>query len=228
MKFTRFAIFYTPEPGALADFGAAWLGWDAARGTSCPHPELPGLPVPASVLTRIPRKYGLHGTIKPPFRLADGTDADGLTTALSAFCAEQAPVCLDRLTLSRIGRFLALTPVGDTAALASLAAATVAAVDHFRAPPTPQELTRRRASRLTCRQEALLLRWGYPYVMEEFRFHLTLTGPLDKDALSATQAALAQPLAKILTGPVWIRDLTLLGEAEDGRFHHVTRSALSG
>jgi hypothetical protein len=29
------------------------------------------------------------------------------------------------------------------------------------------------------RQRNYLDRWGYPYVMEEFRFHMTLTGRLD-------------------------------------------------
>ena len=41
-------------------------------------------------------------------------------------------------------------------------------------------------SGLTDRQEALLTQWGYPYVMEEFRFHITLTGALDPAHLDAT------------------------------------------
>ena len=46
------------------------------------------------------------------------------------------------------------------------------------APLTPVELERRRAAGLTPEEDALLLRWGYPFVLERFRFHLSLTGAL--------------------------------------------------
>ncbi|PKP65441.1 MAG: phosphonate metabolism protein, partial [Alphaproteobacteria bacterium HGW-Alphaproteobacteria-8] len=68
----RFALYYAPPPGPLADFAADWLGWDATAGREMPHPIVPGLPGPVEELTRAPRKYGLHGTLKPPFRLAQG------------------------------------------------------------------------------------------------------------------------------------------------------------
>src|SRR5262249_55850996 len=51
--------------------------------------------------------------------------------------------------------------------------------DGFRAPLTDADRARRHPSRLTPRQRDYLERWGYPYVMEEFRFHMTLTGRLD-------------------------------------------------
>ncbi|MCA8883915.1 MAG: DUF1045 domain-containing protein [Rhodobacteraceae bacterium] len=228
MMFTRYAIYYTPEPGPLASFGAGWLGWDAAMGRDCAHPDVPGLPDSVAALTATPRKYGFHGTIKPPFRLADGHSADDLAAALTRLCATRAAVRLDGLGLTRIGRFLALTPLGDTRALADLAGAAVAGLDAFRAPATEAELARRRAGRLSDRQDALLVRWGYPYVMEEFRFHLTLTGPLDPAALQAAEAALRPLVEGVAPGPVTVGDLTLLGEAEDGRFHHIARAALSG
>ena len=40
MKLNRFAVYYTPHRGALAEFGAAWLGWDIASGKSVAHPQL--------------------------------------------------------------------------------------------------------------------------------------------------------------------------------------------
>ena len=69
MKFDRYAIYFTPQ-GSLAEAGAAWLGWDLARGRTVAHPDVAGLDVAA--LTETPRKYGLHATIKPPFVLAEG------------------------------------------------------------------------------------------------------------------------------------------------------------
>ncbi|WP_375176107.1 DUF1045 domain-containing protein [Pseudooceanicola sp.] len=226
MTYTRYAIYYTPDPGPLADFGAAWLGWDIETGQERPHPEIPGLPRPIEEITRTPRKYGFHGTIKPPFHLAEGCTEDGLRQAALAACAVRAPVRLEGLALTRIGRFLALTPQGETGPLADLAAAMVRELDPFRAPPGETELARRRARRLSPRQEELLTQWGYPYVMEEFRFHLTLTGSLDGSVVEPIQARLMDAIAPLLDGPVDISNLSLVGELPDGRLRSLQRLPL--
>ncbi|MBO9429788.1 DUF1045 domain-containing protein [Sulfitobacter sp. R18_1] len=225
MKFDRYAIYYTPK-GALAEAGAAWLGWDLARGRAVAHPEVAGLDVAA--LTQTPRKYGLHATIKPPFVLAEGASADGVLSEFEALCTRLAPVTLDGLALTPLGRFLALTPAGDTAALNAMAAEVVRGLDTFRAPPTEAELARRRQANLTPVQEANLSQWGYPYVMEAFRFHITLTGKLPKADLPQVTAALAPYITPHLPQPFVLDSLTLVGQAEDGMFHEVHRAALSG
>jgi len=120
MHFTRYAVYYTPPEGAFSEFGAAWLGWDATRGTAVAHPDMAGLPV--AEITETPRKYGLHATMKPPFRLTDGQDEAGLRDAFARFCAQARPVLLDGLTVTALGRFLTLMPEGDTSALDALAA----------------------------------------------------------------------------------------------------------
>ncbi|GHE01200.1 phosphonate metabolism protein [Defluviimonas sp. 20V17] len=226
--YARYAIYYTPPPGALADFGARWLGWDAARGRARAHFDLPALPRPVADLTAAPRKYGFHGTLKPPFRLAPGQSRATLDTALEDLAARLAPVTLAGLRLARLGGFLALVPEGEAAALAALAAEVVARLDAFRAPPTRDELQRRRAAGLSPAQEANLLRWGYPYVMEEFRFHLTLTGALPPEAAEATRAALAPVLAPLQPRPFVLDALSLCGEDGAGRFHLLHRVPLSG
>jgi hypothetical protein len=129
-------------------------------------------------VTETPRRYGFHATIKPPFALADGTGADALADTLADLAHSLPPARADGLRLSRIGRFLALTPEGDSAKIDALAAAFVRDLDRFRAPATDADLARRRAAGLTPAQESHLLRWGYPYVMDEFRFHMTLSGHL--------------------------------------------------
>ncbi|MFG6531184.1 MULTISPECIES: DUF1045 domain-containing protein [unclassified Sulfitobacter] len=225
MKFDRYAIYYTPK-GALAEAGAAWLGWDLARGRAVAHPEVTGLDVAA--LTETPRKYGLHATIKPPFVLAEGASADGVLTEFKTLCKRLAPVTLDGLALTPLGRFLALTPAGDTAALNAMAAEVVRGLDTFRAPPTEADLARRRQANLTPVQEANLSQWGYPYVMEAFRFHITLTGKLPKGDLPQVTAALAPYITPHLPRPFVLNSLTLVGQAEDGMFHEVHRAALSG
>lgn len=212
----------------MADWTARWLGWDAARGVAAGHPDIAGLPCAVETITAIPRKYGFHGTVKPPFRLAPGTTADELHAATGALCARLGPIALPGLALHRIGGFLALTPEGDPTALTRLAAEVVERLDRFRAPPEADEIARRRPDRLTGRQRDLLARWGYPYVMDEFRFHLTLTGDLPEDQARATEAALAPVLAPILPRPFRIDSLCLFGEGQDGMFRVLHRYALSG
>lgn len=228
MRYTRYAIYVTLPPGPLAAFGAAWLGWDAAGRRSLDPPEVPDLPAPVDALTAAPRRYGLHGTIKPPFRLAEGRTEQQLETALSTFCAQHPPVTLDGLVLSRLGSFLALTPVGDTFALSELAASVVHQFDGFRAPVEAAELARRKGARLTARQGELLELYGYPYVMEAFRFHITLTGRMSAGHLARTDAALRPLLDPLLPDPFHLDALTLCAEAGDGRFHEIRRIPLSG
>lgn len=228
MRFKRYGIYYTPPPGPFAEAGAAWLGWDAAAGETRRPPAIAGLPVPWEAITATPRKYGFHATIKPPFRLAPGYDAGALKAAFAALCARQAPVVIEALTLAPLGRFLALIPQGETPDLAALAATSVRALDPFRAPLTDDERARRRAAGLTPAQDALLQRWGYPYVMEAFRFHMTLTGTLPQAALAAVTAALEAHLVPLLPRPLPIDALSLVGEDAAGRFHLVHRIALSG
>ena len=229
MDFNRFAVYYAPPAeAAWGGFATRWLGWDMETGAEAPQPDIPGLPLPTAEITATPRKYGAHATIKPPFRLAEGMTREGLEAACATFCATQAPLHMEGLTLARLGRFLALRPVGDTAALDALAASVVAALDRFRAPAPEAELARRRAAGLSPAQEENLARWGYPYVMGEFRFHITLSGKLPKPALGAVEAALARDLAPLLPSPFEIGDLALVGEDAAGRFHLIHRYALSG
>lgn len=223
--FIRFAIYYLPPEGSdLARFGASWLGWDVDSGAAVPQPDMP---FDIEAATRTPRKYGFHGTIKPPFKLPKGKTAAGLQEALEQFCAVQPAVTVDSLAPRTIGRFLALTPQGNLSALNSLAGGCVAALDDFRAPLDAEDLARRRAGGLTQQQEVLLARWGYPFVMAEFRFHMTLTGRLAPEAQAVVKEAVAAGLP-VLQKPYVIDALALVGEGLDGTFRTIHRSALSG
>ena len=222
-KMKRYAVYYAPEAGPFADAAARWLGWDPAGGDVVqPH-----LGVDLHGLTAEPRKYGFHGTIKPPFRLATGIDAEALGAAVADLAHDLSAVQMPGLQFVFLEGFLALVPVGDTAPLSDLAAKVVETLDRFRAPLTEAEIARRRPHRLTPRQRELLDRFGYPYVMEEFRFHLTLSGNLTPD-----QHATLLPLAKshfdlYLPCPFRVDALCLFGEADDGRFHVLHRYTLA-
>ena len=223
--FRRYAVYYTPPPGALADFGAGWLGWDPVRGMRVPRTvPLDG----AEEITATPRRYGFHATLKPPFRLAAGHARPELEAALAALAAKTPVVRGARLRMERLGPFLALVPASDHAPFSRLGDAMVRDLDGFRLPPSEAELKRRRAAGLTPAQDAHLLRWGYPYVFEEFRFHMTLSGKLDPATADRVEAALAPVLADAVPDPFEITEVTLAGEDEDGYFHALHRYTLSG
>jgi putative phosphonate metabolism protein len=222
----RYAVYVAPE-GPLAEFAAGWLGWDAVAGRARPHPEFKGLPRPLPELTEAPRKYGFHATLKAPFRLAAGADEAALKWAVDALAQRLPPAGSAGLRLEAIGDFLALVPDGEDSGIAALAASVVQALDAFRAPLTPDDIARRQPDRLTARQRILLDRWGYPYVMEEFRLHLTLTGALPAAERAAVAAVLAEHMPP-LPRPFAIEALALFAEAADGRFHLLGRYSLSG
>lgn len=223
--FKRFAVYYAPPTEAWARWATGWLGWDMRAGTTVPHPTCD---LDVEAITATPRKYGLHATMKPPFRLADGQSRADLEAEMDAMCAALAPVTLDGLSVARLGRFLALRPVGDETALSALAAACVRELDAFRAPASATEMAKRRGNGLPPSQEANLQRWGYPYVMEDFNFHITLTGRLPADQLGSVQSVLEANLSPHLPRPFVISDLALVGEAGDGRFHLIHRYPLRG
>jgi hypothetical protein len=221
----RLAVYYAPRPGAFADCAAAWLGWDAAKGKDVPQPDLPDIPFPA-ILTAEARRYGFHGTLRAPFRLAEGLDQAEAGTRIAALAGRLAPVTCEGLVLENLQGFLALTPMGCEAALLELGAAVVEGTNDLRAPLTEAEVARRRPESLTPRQRNLLQAWGYPYVMEEFRFHLTLTDRLP-DPGPAMQA-LSAHFGPVVPQPFRIEDLCLFGEDAAGRFHLLHRYALTG
>jgi len=223
-NFQRFAVYYAPQ--ADSDFwhaGASWLGWNPETGQSVAHPDLG---IDLARLTQTPRKYGLHGTLKPPMRLS--CNPATFVDAVDVLAQSLAPDDLRSLKLKPIDGFLAVVPQVQPQALSDTAAWIVRALDPFRAPLSDHDLARRRAAGLTKRQDELLQLWGYPYVMDEFRFHITLTGRLDTTEMQqALQAAFAW-FDPALEKRHRLDTLCLFGEAADGTFHLIRRFALRG
>lgn len=216
---TRYAVYAIPRPGPLADAAAAWLGRSAETDarTQTPH----------AALTLSPTRYGFHATIVAPMRLREGLRLADLIKAVDAFCAHHRAVTLDGLVLANLDGFLALVPDGPVDALNALAAAAVRSLSPLRAPLTEAEVTRRNPAALTVRQRALLDSYGYPYVLDEFRFHMTLT-----DRLTPEQDALLRPQAQALVAahaprPMPIDSLVICTEGADGAFTHTHRAFLS-
>jgi putative phosphonate metabolism protein len=220
----RFAIYAAPGSGSSSDsVGAAlrlsaerWLGRSVTGGSVVPGAPDGWTRSDVDAITVDARRYGFHGTLKAPFRLAPGRSADELSAAVAAFAAGRAGVLIPRLTLARLGGFFALVPGGDASGLAALADDVVTGLDSFRAPLTDLEYERRRPSSLTPRQRELLKAWGYPYVLEEFRFHLTLTDRIPAERRAAVESTLASVFGEFDGVDVPVDSLGLFIEAEPG------------
>lgn len=193
----RYAIYYAPaQDSALWRKASAWLGRDASTGLEVARPAVSGLDgLDLTELTADPRHYGFHATLKAPFELAaERTEAELLNAAADFAC--QLRSFEARIAPAALGRFLAFRLEDGEAEMAALHEACVRAFEAFRAPLSDADLARRRKSNLTPEQDERLVSWGYPYVFEDFRFHMTLTGAIRDDGvreqvLAALQAHFA-------------------------------------
>ena len=197
MTTPRYAIYYAAAPdSALHRFGSAALGYDAYTGEDLPFPHEIVLSAPDwRDITRDPRKYGFHATLKAPMVLApDRTEAE-LITACDAFASTARRMPRIIPVVAPISGFIAVIPERPSAELDCLAADCTRNFDSFRAPLTSHDRARRNPEQLTPRQREYLDRWGYPHVMEEFRFHMTLTGRLPEDRRDGVVAMLRKRFA---------------------------------
>jgi hypothetical protein len=227
MTVPRYAIYYAlPEGGDLYAFGRRWFGPGGAESDAVPGFSRERL----RALTAVSRNYGFHATLKAPFRLRKTASPRELCAVLEAFARRQAPAGAPPLRLTTIGAFLALAPRTPAPAVDRLAAGCVRALDALRAPPSHRESAHRRAAGLSPRQAALLARWGYPHVMEQFRFHLTLTDSITGEA---ERCAIMQRILPLVTTfgrwPLRIDDICLYRQDAPGHaFIMAQRFRLSG
>jgi putative phosphonate metabolism protein len=226
----RYAIYFTlPSEAPLGRFGAQALGYDCADAADVPQLSIDGIAPDTLVsLTAEPRRYGFHATLAAPFRLGNGREAE-LLAAAAAFAQTQSPVRLGALAVTRIGAFVALCPTHKQPALAELEAACVHGFHPFRAPMTAAERERRLKAALTPHQIALMDRWGYPYVLDQYRFHMTLTGPLPAGQRDEVARAFAQAYAPLADDPVEIDAISVMRQDDaSSRFRVVGRFSFTG
>ncbi|MBV9459806.1 MAG: DUF1045 domain-containing protein [Bradyrhizobium sp.] len=213
--FPRYAIYYAPAQGSFLDqFGAEMLGYDAWIGAALPFPADVIEQVPDwRELTQDPRKYGFHATLKAPMSL-NGRKESELHGACADFARQPRPIPRITPVVNSISGFIAVIPAGPSAELEQFAADCVRAFDPFRAPLTAEDRARRNPARLTPRQVEYLDRWGYPYVMDEFRFHMTLTGRLDETRREEVLAMLRERFARLKLTELAIDRIALFKQAD--------------
>lgn len=207
----RYAIYFSPKHTALARFGASALGYDIHTGTKVDALSLQSLTADQwFAVTARARGYGFHATLKAPFRLSSDQDKHALCEAFDAFCEQHHIVSLPNLAVRAHHGFLAVTPSYQPKALLALERAIVEDFEPFRAPLTKAEIARRNPQRLSERQRQNLDRYGYPFVLHDFQFHMTLSKFVEGEAFaSSLETELNDMLQQSL-------------EADDSKLHSLT------
>lgn len=207
----RVAVYYAPAiTDPLWRTACTWLGRDPETAATLKQPDIPDI----AALTADPRLYGFHATLKPPMRLATSydaflADAERLATTLQ-------PFQLPPLAVADLHGFLALRETAPSPELQALADACVTGLDTHRAPPDDAELARRRKKGLPPPQEANLLRWGYPHVLDTWFFHMTLTRRLTADERAFVQPEAERFFASAVSMPRRVEALTVFTQAGPG------------
>jgi len=217
----RYAIYFAPR--AHSRWWSVWSGWlghDAIKRTPLARPNVSGVePGLLAELVKEPSRYGLHATLKAPFKLRTGAHISDLEEFAINFAAQQQPFTLN-LKIERLGNFFALTPVQVDSKINTLAGVIVKEFARFAMPPSQSEIDRRRLSGLSAHQDEMLLRWGYPYVMDCFRFHISLSGHLkgiDSNVETLIKNALNLQLNSVISEPLVFDSICLFEEPAAGQ-----------
>lgn len=222
----RYAVYFAPPPHSVWwQFGAHWLGRDEGRDVALLQPELAGIsPEVLHSMTAEPRRYGFHATLKAPFGLRAGCTVAELQGRLRAHAKALRPVDLGHLHPTVLGNFVALVPGEVPEALMELAASCVTNLDDLRRPLTAEDVARRQPAKLDARALELLHQFGYPYVMERFRLHFSLTSPVTPSHAKAVVHAVQDRVAQLnATEPLVLDRLCLF--VDPGNGHAFTRMA---
>jgi hypothetical protein len=226
----RYAIYWCPREGdPLLDAGEVWLG-RRVGGEHVAQAPLDGLSLECfAALTRNARRYGFHATLAPPIALVDGKEESDFIDAANTLARRLVPVAMPRFAVATLADFVALRPVEDDAVLRETAARAVSAVDPLRRAATAAQLVRRHAHPLTAREGVLLARWGYPYVFDAYRFHVTLSDRVADPATDLLKVAAQRHFSSALAWPRVLDGLALFVEpGQDAPFRLLTRIPFGG
>jgi len=210
----RAAVYYAPDANdALWLRGCAWLGQDPESGFLLPPPDVPGI----AAATSEPRRYGFHATLKPPMQLRNGFPA--FLADIETLAQRLQPFAMPPLRVADDFGFLAILPAQKCTALDEAAASCVTELEAHRLPEDAAKQGKRAAGR-TPAQLVYLQRYGYPYVLDQWRFHMTLSN-------AGAGAQLLEParkfFAEVLDTPRMFGALAVYVEAEKGADFRLTR-----
>ncbi|MBX4873483.1 DUF1045 domain-containing protein [Rhizobium bangladeshense] len=214
----RYAICFTPPASdRLSLVAANWLGRNVFSGDMVEPPAVRGLGIhEIAFYTAVPRRYGFHGVLKAPFHLSAETSEAQLLRDLMRFAGTYAPFRIPHLEIAGLGNFYSLMPSAPCEQIQYLASAIVQEFDRFRAPLSEADIERSDPDGLSAAQFANLHRWGNPYVMEEFRFHMPVTGPINAIDMPRIELVLRTIFEPVLREPVTVSNVALMIEEGTG------------
>lgn len=224
----RYAIYFAPgKVDALTKKGESWLGYSAwsKKDSAPPETELAGSEW--DEFTSTPRGYGFHATLKAPMRLKEGIEETQFLGAVERYASSARPAVIENAIVGAIGPFLAIIPQTQSAEVTEFAGDVVKAFEEFRAPLRPEEVEKRKKNGLTARQQTYLEHYGYPYIFDDFRFHMTLTGALPENRQDHVKEIATAYFSDLLPGRLAINRLVIFKQDEAGaRFHIIAEFPL--
>lgn len=183
-------------------------------------------------VVKTPAHYGLHATLKAPFVLARAGVRPSLMRAVASIASSFTPFALPKMQLAWIADhsveqkvavqdgaesqdehemergFFALVPEHAGSLLPFLERACVIDLDSFRAPLSSEDMVRRHVN--SERERNYLVMWGYHRVLEDFRFHITLTGSIADMALrERVREVLEKALVHVIDRPLCVDSIVL-------------------
>ena len=211
----RCALCFTPPADdALTIAAARWLRRDPYTGARISWPIEGLVETDHAFLTAAPRRLGFHGSLKPAFRLSGDYAIADIQAALAKFCRRVPPVTVEAMRISLLDNFFALIPASPNPELDELAADFVTVFDQYRSPTSDLDLARGDIGRLNGRQFANLMAWGHPHVLDQFRYHMTLTGPIDELERDYVAQMLKRHFGTVIESPLCISQVALFVEPE--------------
>ncbi|MBL7004053.1 MAG: DUF1045 domain-containing protein [Gammaproteobacteria bacterium] len=220
----RFALYFTcAAEDSLYQKATEWLGHCIYNQNNDLSPSF-SLESNQYRMVQKAAHYGFHATLKPPFRLRSGTTQAELEEHLQDFTLTIPPFKCSALKINAIHNFIALTPSQTCNELNHLAAQCVLEFEYFRAPLNEAERQKRLSSSLTSRQLQLLNQYGYPYVLDEFRFHMTLSDRLPSNMINDAMLQLMVEFSPFLSSNLEVDHIYLCQQTKPSEPFYIVRS----
>lgn len=176
----RYIISFAPKSTSMFwKLGALWFGYDASRNAYTKNTLVPGMPKEhhdAAVTTA--RRSGFNIILTGPFQLTAGMPEELLKTTISLYCQSLSTLQTGPLSIIETAHKLSISAQEISPQVQKLADDIVLEFNAFRLPanPLPEDSPIRAA--LTPGQLKNLIEWGQPYIFEELKFQIPLTGRL--------------------------------------------------
>jgi len=229
-KYSRYAIYYAPpKESNLEEFGRYWFGWDPINAKSINNKQrinyLNGFGIKnlknidKNVL--IAKKYGFHGTLIPPFKLNKNYSTNTLFKKTEEIAKKLKKFKFYKFKLKKINNFYAFVQNKKNNNINKLSNRLVRELFKFRSPLTKKEIDRRNPSKLSKLQLNILYKWGYPYLMSEFNFHMTLASEVTGNKLYLELKKIERNKEIILNEINNFDKIYIFGENQKGMFENL-------